>query len=382
MSGAPGLYVHVPFCRTKCPYCAFASTTELDAIPQWCTAIEREAAGQASLLSGFDTLYIGGGSPSSLPDEALTGVLRSLRRHLVLADELELTVEVNPGDIDRPRAAWLRTLGVNRVSLGVQSLDDRELRQLGRRHDARQARAAVGMLRGAGFTNLSIDLIGGLPGQDVERRLASVRGAVELGPEHLSCYELTVEPDTPLGQAVDSGDTELPTESCLADGAAAVTELLRHHGYGQYEVSNYARAARHRCEHNQKYWRHVPYLGLGPAAHSFVGADRWWNVRSVAPYVDRLLRGRSPVAGREHLTAAQLRVERLGLGLRTTDGVALADLGSTPACGRLVDQLVDEGLVVRHIERLEPTGRGLRVADGLARALLVASDPRPTAALT
>ncbi|MBW2454907.1 MAG: radical SAM family heme chaperone HemW [Deltaproteobacteria bacterium] len=375
MSAAPGLYVHVPFCRTKCPYCAFASTTERSAIPRWLAALEREAERRASLLTGFDTLYIGGGTPSSLPDETLAELLSSLRHTLAFADEREVTVEVNPGDLDPGRAAWLRTLEVNRISLGVQSLDDGELRMLGRRHDARQAREAVGTLRAAGFTNLSIDLIGGLPGQDVPSRLASARGAVELGPDHLSCYELTIEAGTPLARAVARGELTLPDEDRLAEGAVAVADLLAQHGYVQYEVSNYARSAAHRCEHNLKYWRHVPYVGLGPAAHSFDGAERWWNLRSPTAYADQLLQGSSAVEGRERLSDEQLRVERLGLGLRTADGVAVAHLGPEPQWRQLVAQLVNEGLVLLADGRLKPTANGLWVADGLAKALLVVTAP-------
>ncbi len=330
MSAAPGLYVHVPFCRTKCPYCAFASTTDRGAIPRWLAAIGREAERRASRLTGFDTLYIGGGTPSSLPDETLPELLSTLDHALTLADGREVTVEVNPGDLEPGRATRLRSLEVNRISLGIQSLDDGELGMLGRRHDARQAREAFGTLRAAGFTNLSIDIIGGLPGQDVASRLASMREAVALGPDHLSCYELTIEEGTPLSRSVARGEVELPDEDCLTDGAMAVAELLAEHGYVQYEVSSYARDAAHRCQHNLKYWRHVPYVGLGPAAHSFDGAERWWNYRAVGPYADRLLQGSSAVEGRDPLSEEQLRVERLGLGLRTTDGIVVTDLGPPP----------------------------------------------------
>jgi putative oxygen-independent coproporphyrinogen III oxidase len=370
MSCLPGLYVHVPFCRTKCPYCGFFSTTDLDGIPLWLEAVELEVRAQAELMSGFDTLYLGGGSPSSLPDSVLQRLLSMLRDTLVFADQVETTIEVNPGDLGTERAAWLRSLQINRVSLGVQSLFDDELSLLGRRHDARQARASIDDLRAAGFSNLGIDLIAGLPGQDWTRRLASVEQALELEPDHLSCYDLTIEPGTPLSLAVERGELTLPDDDILARGAQAVAELLGQRGYEHYEVSNYARSTALRSRHNQKYWRHLPYLGLGPAAHSFDGAQRWWNTASVTTYCERLGNQASPVEAREVLSDEQLRVERLGLGFRTLEGVALADLESAQDSAALLAQLAAEGLVTIEAERVKPTGRGLDVADGLARAFL------------
>ena len=380
MSAAPGLYVHVPFCRSKCPYCGFFSATNLDAIPRWLEAVELEARAMAEQMVGFDTLYLGGGSPSSLPDDALEQLLAMLRNVLVFADTVEATIEVNPGDLGRQRACWLRALEVNRVSLGGQSLFDDELAMLGRRHDAHQASTAIEDLRAAGFTDLGLDLIGGLPGQDWRKRLASVERALQLEPDHLSCYDLTVEAGTPLSVAVQRGECSLPGDETLARGARAVSDLLGQRGYEQYEVSNYARSSAHRSRHNQKYWHHVPYLGLGPAAHSFDGAQRWWNVSSVDTYCESLRGGSCPVEEREILTDEQLRVERLGLGWRTVRGVALDDLGPGERSAALLDRLLGEGLVILEDDRAKPTQAGLRVADGLARAFLLAADDRPGSA--
>ncbi len=370
MSSPPGLYVHVPFCRTKCPYCGFFSTTDQGGIASWLEAVALETRAQAEVLTGFDTLYLGGGSPSSLSSGTLLALLSVLRDTLIFADQVEATIEVNPGDLGPERAAWLRSLELNRVSVGVQSFFDDELALIGRRHDAQLARAAIEDLRAAGFADLGIDLIAGLPGQSWSKRLASVERALELEPDHLSCYDLTLEAGTPLAAAVQRGELSLPDDDTLARGAEAVAELLFRRGYEHYEVSNYARRKAHRSRHNQKYWRHVPYLGLGPSAHSFDGADRWWNAASVATYGDRLGRGASPIQERETLSDEQLRIERLGLGFRTLDGVALADLEPADRSSTLLNQLVEQGLVTIDDGRVKPTRDGLRVADGLARAFL------------
>jgi putative oxygen-independent coproporphyrinogen III oxidase len=365
----PGLYVHVPFCRTKCRYCGFYSVAEDDGHARWLEALAGEAVGKAEQWSEFDSCYVGGGSPSVLRDSLLGQLVGSLRRAFRIAEDAEWTLEVNPADVTRERARTWLSLGFDRVSVGVQSFDPRELRWLGRRHDPSQARLALGCLRAAGFDDLGIDLIQGLPGQSLESRLASLDRALDFEPEHLSCYELTLEPGTPLAAETEAGRCELPDPDRAADAWLATSERAVARGYVHYEVSNFARSLAHKSRHNAKYWAQVPYLGLGPSAHSFDGRLRWHNLRSVGDYCRAIESGARPIAGEESLSDEQLRWERVSLGLRTSDGIAIDDLGATEPAAELAE-LMDQGLLARVDRRLVPTPKGLLVADALARRLL------------
>jgi oxygen-independent coproporphyrinogen-3 oxidase len=314
----------------------------------------------------FTTVYVGGGSPSLLDEAGIERLVAAVRRGLSIDAGAEVTLEVNPADVTRHRARHWRELGFQRVSLGVQSLLDAELRWMGRRHDASGAVEAVAELRAGGFGNVGVDLVQGLPGQSVTERLESVRGVVELQPEHVSCYELTVEPSTPLHEAITRGRCHLPDSDAAADGYLATAELLTQHGYDHYEVSNYARSEVLASRHNRGYWRSAPYLGLGPSAHSFDGDWRFRNVASVAEYCRALESNGSAVIHRERLTEAQRHYERVALGVRTSEGIGAADVGDPEAIG----ELVAEGLLVAHQDRWVPTIRGFLVADAVARRIL------------
>jgi oxygen-independent coproporphyrinogen-3 oxidase len=381
-----GLYVHVPFCSAICPYCDFAVLTG---------GPERRAGFVARLAeearqwgehgfpgSPFDTVYLGGGTPSILDPLQLAALLDALRSSLPVAEEAWITVEANPEDVTGASVAAWRALGVRTVSLGVQSFDDGALRFLGRRHDGAGARRAVELALGAGFPIVSVDLIYGLPGQDAARGEGWRRDldtASTLGPQHLSCYQLTVHDRTPFGFRRDRGSLRELAEPGQAALFRLTHEELAARGWEAYEVSNFARAASHRSRHNAKYWLHVPYLGLGPSAHSFDGRRRFWNHRKLGPWTAALAAGAMPVAGEEPIGPAERALEHLLLGLRTRDGVDLAllrGLGLDLAAHPLLPRLLDEGLLRRQADRLVPTLAGWAVADGLAAALA----PRAAAA--
>lgn len=365
-SEVPGLYVHVPFCVSKCRYCGFFSETGAHDRQGWVSSVVREAAAYRDRFEAFDTLYLGGGTPSVLGDGELETLLRGLRRALPLADDAEVTVELNPGDVSLARARRWVDLGIPRASVGVQSFDDASLSFLGRRHDGATAFRVLEDLRTAGFGSVGVDLIWALPGTGAESAWASLERALAFEPEHLSCYELTVEDGTALARDVAQGLVVPVPNDEAAEFALAYWGRLAEAGYDHYEVSNFARGLQHRSRHNTKYWRHVPYLGLGPAAHSFDGRVRWSNVRSVSGYRDAVARDGRAVVFEEVLSERQKRFERVSLGVRTSDGVEACwvDL-------RCVPPLVREGLVVTQQGRIAPTERGMLVADALARELVL-----------
>ncbi len=357
-----GLYVHVPFCVSRCNYCAFASDTQLAPRPDYLAGLAREAAMRAPTWGRFDTLYVGGGTPSALGLAGLERLVRALEP-LELTPDASWTVEVNPDDASAELFRGLVALGFERVSLGVQSLDDRALRFLGRRHDAQAAVDAATAAREAGVEDLGLDLIFALPGQSVRHWTLQLERALELEPTHLSCYELTVEPDTPLARAVDGHRVAMPDDDRCRELFLAGSQLLRGRGWDHYEVSNYARAPRLRARHNEKYWQHRAYLGLGPAAHSFDGLHRWWNHRELASWAECLDRRAFPAEQEELLDASALRLERLALGFRHHGGVPLEDLAGS---GRALELAILDGLVVQRGQRLHPTPLGYLLADALA----------------
>jgi putative oxygen-independent coproporphyrinogen III oxidase len=393
MTLQPGLYIHVPFCKTKCSYCDFYSITAPDLIPAYLTALDQEAQiyrAERAAIGGtgvppgpaqaeacgyreFDSLFLGGGTPSLLSAAQLAQLFNLLRRHFAFVPEAEITIEVNPDDITAEKLRLFRDLGVNRLSLGVQSFDEAELRFLQRRHTAAQTLRAIELSRAAGFDNLSLDLMYGLPGQRRESWLRSLEQALSWQPEHLSCYQLTLAPETPLGRRAARGEVALLDEETERDFFLLTSRYLTGHNYVHYEVSNFARSqespaggrCHYVCRHNLKYWRHVPYLGLGPGAHSFDGRRRWWNFSSLEHYCTALVDGKTPVAGQEVLTKEQRRLETLFLGFRTREGVEMDLLREHPGWEAALAGLTDSGLVAVDCNRVVATPLGLVVADHL-----------------
>jgi len=392
----PGLYLHVPFCSAICPYCDFAVLTGgPPRRAEFVDSLEAEIAAwrpEAERWQTIDTVYFGGGTPSALEPAQLARILEAARAELPVAPDAWIALEANPEDVTAESLGRWRDLGIAMLSLGIQSFDAATLRFLGRRHTSAQARQAVELALGAGFPAVSIDLIygagdaGGARGareigprqpdreaeQDRWRR--DLERAAALGPQHLSCYQLTIHEGTPFGFRVARGDlSELP-EADQAEAFRFTHTFLAGHGYAAYEVSNFARAPEHQSRHNRKYWDHTPYLGLGPSAHSFDGHRRWWNERKLRPWQAKLAAGELPVAGSEDLGPRELALEDLMLSLRTTAGLDLEAFRRRHACdlgarnGRLIEDLAARGLLAETGGRLVPTLEGLAVADSLARA--------------
>jgi oxygen-independent coproporphyrinogen-3 oxidase len=369
----PGLYIHIPFCLTKCPYCNFYSQTELSLIPDFIKALEREMEiVSPGLSSFFDTVYIGGGTPSVLGPRQIEEILENTRKYFPLARTTEFTLEANPGDLDLPFLKSLGELGIHRLNLGIQSFARDVLSFLGRRHDAEKAIQAIEASREAGFHHLGLDFIYGVPGQTLDSWVDTLRRAITFSPEHVSCYQLTLEEDTPMGKAHRRAAFAFPEEEDLRQFFLATSESLERAGFIQYEVSNFSRGLQNVSRHNQKYWNHTPYLGLGPSAHSFSGSARWWNTPSITAYIQALRAGATPLENVETLTPEQLQTEAFFLGLRTARGINLNDFSEDYGENflqekrKILQKLEEEGLIVVQEGHLRPTREGLAVADRLA----------------
>jgi len=323
-------------------------------------------------FESFDTVYCGGGTPSVLNPKQLKAVLAGVRENFNVLPNTEITLETNPADLNRAYLESIRDIGINRLNIGVQSFDQKTLDFLGRRHSVNQAIGAIESSRKAGFANIGFDLIYGIPGQGMDSWVDTLRWALTFQPEHLSCYQLTVEPRTPLGRRYREGEFSLPDENLQHELFMRTAETLEDAGYVHYEVSNFAREMTLVSRHNQKYWDHTPYLGLGPSAHSFLGHQRWWNDWSLDRYITVIETGKPPIQGNEILTIEQLQLEALYLGLRTKRGIHLRDYSNQYRCdlltekGEMLTRLREEGLVSIEDGYLYPTRAGLAMADSLA----------------
>ena len=378
-----GIYVHVPFCSAICPYCDFAvarggSSDHRDFTAALLDEIDRATHHDLD----FTTVYFGGGTPSLLEIDDLRAVRDALDVRWRL-DGASWILEANPEDVNADSAADWRDLGFFGVSLGVQSFDDGRLGFLGRRHSGADARRSVQLCLQAGFEWVSVDVMYGLPesASPGARAVGPVEGladldvAAGLGPHHISAYQLTVEPGTPLCSRVQKGLlAELPEEG-QAEAFLAVRRRLDELGYAAYEVSNFSRAPEHRSRHNQKYWHRQPYLGFGPSAHSLVGERRWWNERSWQRWRALLLAGDSTISGEETLTTEQRALEDVLLGLRTVDGVDLVafegryGVDLSGANRELIEGWRADGLTRQRPGFLSLSPLGLSLADGLAAEL-------------
>jgi putative oxygen-independent coproporphyrinogen III oxidase len=360
----PGLYVHIPFCRTRCAYCDFYSQTDLSLAPDWLDALKREARHYKDLFGSFDSLYLGGGTPTALTPHHLNDLVDFLFKSFCFEENLEFTIEANPDDLSQDYVALLKEFGVNRVSVGIQSLDDKELAFLRRRHSASQAEKAFGRLRKAGIESLSADLIYALPDQRLDTWFRTLNRALSLQPDHLSCYQLTLEKHSPLGVMSARGKIGKTGVEEERRFFLTTSRFLEKEGYLHYEVSNFARQG-HLCKHNLKYWNDSPYLGLGPAAHSFDGKARWWNTRSIRRYLRCLSEGRSPMAGKETLSEGDRYLESLLLGFRTRRGVTIDKIRNINNLEYILKQLKESRLVTIQQGKVVPTREGLLHADSL-----------------
>lgn len=359
------LYIHIPFCLQICPYCSFykevAGPGKADPLVD---AIIHEAE-SAGPLGAPRTVFIGGGTPTALSLGQLQRLFEGLRRHIDLSGVEEFTIEMNPATVTARKAEMLLQSGVNRVSMGVQSWDPVLLRLLGRVHDGPQVVHSFRVLRQAGFDNLNLDLIYGIPGQSLVQWEDSVRRTIDLGPEHISAYCLTYEEDTEFFLRMKTGEFREETDRD-AEFFEAGVRLLTEGGYAQYEISNYARPGR-ACRHNIAYWEGADYLGLGPSAWSTVGDRRWQNLADTAAYVRAVQAGVRPLGADEIVSQATRQAERLAFGLRMNEGISTSRL---PVDQALVADLRREGLLEDHGPRVRLTARGRLLADEIAATLM------------
>jgi oxygen-independent coproporphyrinogen-3 oxidase len=361
------IYVHIPFCARICPYCAFYKDL-LDRSETWrfCEAILRDLDQQrASLPLSPETIYFGGGTPTALTTSQLQFLLGGFHERLNLSLLAEWTIEANPGSVSARKAALLHELGVNRVSLGVQSWDNELLKVLGREHNAQQAEQSFHILRRAGFSNVNVDLMFGLPGQTFEQWRSTLEKTIRLQPEHISAYSLTYEEDTEFFLRHARGELLQHTDADAAFFETAMS-ILEDGGYEQYEISNYARPG-FASVHNRAYWLGKDYLGVGPSAFSTVGMQRWQNVCDYRSYADRILSGHSPKGFSENLTDEMKRTERIALSLRMREGVAALELKRS---GQETEEFISLGLLRKSGGNLLLTRKGKTLADSIAEALL------------
>ena len=367
---ALGLYIHVPFCPQRCPYCAFATVVgQEDRHGLYAEAICREIESWAHLSGPVETVFLGGGTPSQIAPALIGQMLEATQRHLGLHSDAEISVEVNPGTVDRDKFAALKALGCNRISIGAQAFGDADLRHLGRQHSAADVERAYAAARAVGFANVSLDLVANVPGVSEANWHFSVERVVALAPEHLSVYSLTIEEGTIFAQRQRQGLLKPVADDRQAHILEWTDAQLVAVGYEHYEVSNYARLG-YRSRHNWSYWTGVPYLGVGLGAHSFVDGKRFWNTRDLDAYLDAMDQGQSPCAGEETIAPDTARRERLWMGLRTIEGIELTEeeVGRVQSSKRF-DDLEKVGYVALAGQRLRLTRAGFLLADALSLEL-------------
>jgi len=383
------VYVHVPFCQTRCGYCDFNTYTATELGPgvsrgAYADTVLRELRLAAQVLGDGDafgdrvppvtSIFFGGGTPTLLPAEHLGLLIREVGDAFGLADDVEITTEANPETVTPGYLAKLREVGFTRISIGMQSAVPRVLAVLDRQHRPGRPEEAVREARAAGFQHVNLDLIYGAPYETDADWQTTVDAAIAAGPDHISAYALVVEDGTALARQVASGVVPPPDDDAQADRYVLADELLRAAGYDWYEISNWARTAEGRCRHNELYWTDANWWGLGPGAHSHVSGVRWWNVKHPVRYTALVDSGRSPAAGRETLDEQARFTERVMLGVRRRSGIDLDELpGSVQA---VVPQLAGWGLLDQtglQAGRLVLTQRGRLMADAVVKELLAAA---------
>jgi oxygen-independent coproporphyrinogen-3 oxidase len=376
------LYVHIPYCQAKCPYCDFNSFAasawpEAEYTHALVGEIERRCSEPPFAGESVRTVFFGGGTPSLFAPASIGAILDAAGRAFGVENDAEITLEANPGTVDPAKLAGMRAAGVNRISFGAQSFHDNTLRFLGRIHDAEQTRQAAGMAHRAGFDRLNLDLMFAVPGQTLASVIADIEQAAALGPDHISAYNLTFEEGTAFFADLKRGRLKPLANDEQAAMYAAVREELPRRGYAMYEISNYAPAG-HEARHNLTYWRAQTYLGIGAGAHSFAltpGAGcygrRWWNERNPARYIELLHQGGLAESGAEEIDEAIGASEFVFLNLRLRDGFRLADFqarfgrGFEEIFGTRAAALIEGGLLVRDNNRIFLSDRGLELADSV-----------------
>jgi len=359
----PGLYIHIPFCSQRCRYCDFFSVPVSGQVEQWKKALIREAREHQDFAPLFGSLYLGGGTPSLLPLDKLEEITAYIYNLYDFSEDAEVTIEINPEDVTADFVSGLIDLGFNRLSLGVQSFRDEELNLLGRRHDSAGAEEALEICLESGIENVSIDLIFAVCYQTMKQWKYNLQRALSFKPHHISCYQLTLKRGSELEQLSRNGQIMFPPEELQRDMFITASGTLTENGYSHYEVSSYCRGEDRKSRHNRIYWKHLPFLGLGPSAHSFDGRIRWWNSSSMDKYIKRQ---EGEKAGLEELSFEKLDLERIFLGLRTSEGIGLELAVRYQADEGGIDMLIGQGLLKIRGDRLVPTRKGYLFADHIA----------------
>jgi putative oxygen-independent coproporphyrinogen III oxidase len=362
------IYVHIPFCARICPYCAFyKDLLDRSQISRFCVALLRELVGRDRRARRLlpSTIYFGGGTPTALNIAQLELLLRGFHESLELSQLVEWAIEANPGSVSARKAALLKKFGVNRISLGVQSWDDELLNLLGREHNAHQAGESFRILRDAGFINISVDLMFGLPGQTIDQWRATLEKTIALQPEHISTYCLTYEEDTEFFLRHARGEFRQDADAD-AEFFELTMAMLEDAGYRHYEISNYARPG-FESVHNRAYWLGKDYLGIGPSAVSTIGMQRWQNICDYRAYIDRVLSGESTRGTTENLTHEMKRTERIALGLRTCEGIFASEIKDF---AQKTDELITLKLLRKSNDHFLLTRTGKALADSVAEAFL------------
>ncbi len=358
------LYIHIPFCIAKCDYCDFYSIplgrSGHESANEYADALLKELGLKRDIAGHLRTVYLGGGTPTVLSAKQVAAILSGAREIFSIVPEAEITIEANPGTISERQLSVLREAGINRISIGMQSLSGRELCTLGRRHTAEDALAAVKAARNAGFDNISLDLIYGIPGQNMDVWQNTVSRALELLPEHVSAYELTPEENTLLHVRLTQGVYSLPDELLVIEMYYAALEMMKANGYLHYEISNFAKPG-YQCVHNLNYWDRGEYLGIGAGAHSFFQGKRTGNIPDIDRYIKAINSAVIPVDEEMIITDEDAFGEMIFLGLRKTEGL---DLRFLSASGRILknkalEELIRQGLIEIKDHYLRLTARGL-----------------------
>jgi len=375
-----GIYVHIPFCQKKCNYCDFYSLTDLTLREAFVKSLLQEMALVNSHDTPSDTLYFGGGTPTVLTLHQIETLMQKARSLFTLTPDAEITMEVNPGTVTQDYLNSLRQIGINRINIGVQSFSRDILEFLGRIHSPGHASQAIRQARKAGFDNMGLDLIFGVPGQDAVSWRDDLKTALTFAPEHLSCYILSFEKGTPLDRMRKNNTFKVASERHITDLFRMTQQCLKDAGYEQYEISNYAKIDTSgqdcRSRHNRKYWSFAPYTGLGPSAHSYKPPVRYWNVRDVRLYTTDLAKGQLPIEEKEKTTVEQQITEAIYLGLRTSDGIDTAhfekafQMNFNQQYGDILKALCEENLVIIENGCCVLTPEGMLFHDSMVERLI------------
>ena len=366
---ATSIYIHIPFCATKCYYCAFNTYTfHKEEAKAYLTALRTEMELYAAETDPLQTVFIGGGTPSILSANALERLFTDIHRHFQITPNAEITVECNPGTLDSEKLKVMRDTGVNRLSFGLQAVQDETLKQLGRIHTVAEFLQSYRLAREAGFQNINIDLIFALPDQTIEAWHHTLNEVISLEPEHISAYNLVMEEATPFYEWWQTGELQLPTEDTEADMFQYTIDALTAHGYVHYEICNFAKPD-HFARHNLVYWNNQPCIGLGVGACGYIDSVRYTNIRGIAPYIDQLSQRHKPIADTERMTGPAEKAETLMLALRKREGISL-DLYKDRfgedieiAFGSILKKWIDLQLLERTDTHLRLTPRGLFLAN-------------------